>query len=184
MLTNEQRNAMAAEVLPKAIRYARKMARRNRELREHLEDVATESVVRALNNYTHEVDSWEAFAMDHVTLACARDSERLIEKQAMISQEDSEIEAAAPETPMGGEIPLSIEAKDLPTHLFEAFKLHFIDGHSVLETSQMLGIGKEQLRDLHTEAAMHISGRTDAKGEAMLAELERLGSEMPMRLAA
>jgi RNA polymerase sigma factor (sigma-70 family) len=158
------REAMAAEVIPLAMAHVNKVAR-SVALRERLEDVATEAVVRALNDYTAEVDSWRNFAMSYVITDCEREAPRQAKKlrrapvaMAMGTASDEE-GAELRFDPEAKPDAISAEARSLPPELFEPFKLHFVDGYSLEETAKKLGITKDAVKACHTKAAYILAGK-------------------------
>jgi RNA polymerase sigma factor (sigma-70 family) len=160
------RNALAASILPAAIAYARKKARGRSDLTELLLDAATDAVIRAVDLYQPDRGGFRVYAWRGIRrgvgTALRRWLDRLGRRPEMLSIDGGADSRSydPPDTRPTGLAALHPDTvRMLSPGQREAVELYCVEGYTLREAGERLGITAAAVRARLIAAAERIAGR-------------------------
>ena len=155
--TTAERERLAGAILPRALRYARKIG--GNRFEEEAIDAATDAVLRALEAYEPDRGPWPAYAMGGVKLAVLRaviDARRQ-QRAAYLDDQDPAARPVAYAGPAG----MLPDLSDLPEAIRDAVRLYYVDRFTMAEVGMLLGVTNEAIRLRLNKAAAILGAGID-----------------------
>jgi RNA polymerase sigma factor (sigma-70 family) len=160
------RNALAASILPAALAYARKKARGRSDLSDELQDAATDAVERAVRRHQPDRGAFRPYAWRGIQRAVGRALRLWLDRRDTRPETlsiDGDAESRSYDPPDTRPTGLSELHPDtvriLPPGQREAVELYCVEGYTLREAGERLGITAAAVRARLIAAAERIAGR-------------------------